>query len=186
MKTKLFAVALVAVSLASATQARAQVIYSTTGPSGIVAWSSVPVGAVCRITKGNTLKAITGTEAITFAASSFGRISGACYVGSIMRVDPSSVNAFGLTFSGTNASQCTVSGQMEQAEPFTGVLPTLIGAFSTSGVSFSSFPETANAALSAFLNFDAHTYFVNFTLVRPSGATCNPSVSLAFLEEIIL
>jgi len=174
-----------ALTIANATQARAQVIFST-GPIGIVAWTEVPKD--CTIFKGAGLAAAVGNGGITFKTSSYGTITLACYVTAIMRVDQSSVNAFGLTFVNNNGfvggvDQCLISSTVG-AYPYAGGFPTAIGAFSTAGQNFTS-PETANVALSDFLNLDTNMYKVSIALVRKTGVSCNPVVAATFLEEVI-
>ncbi len=174
-----------ALTIATATQARAQVIFAN-GPIGIVAWTEVPKD--CTIFKGAGLAANVGNGGITFKTSSYGTITLACYVTAMMRVDPSVVNAFGLTFTNINGvvggvDQCLISSSVG-AYPYAGGSPTLIGAFSTAGQNFTT-PETANAPLFAFLNVDTNMYTVSIALVRQTGVACNPVVAATFLEEVI-
>jgi hypothetical protein len=100
-----------ALTIATATQVRADVIFST-DPLGIVAWTDVPTD--CTVSQGPGLIAKIGVGGITFGVNKFGTISVRCYVTSIMRVDPGSVNAFGVTFANINGfvggvNHCTVS-----------------------------------------------------------------------------
>ncbi len=174
-----------ALTIAIATPARAQVIFSN-GPIGIVAWTAVP--ANCTISRGGGLKANTGNGGVTFHPTSYGTISLSCYVTSLMRVDPTAVNAFGLTFINNNGfvggvNQCTISSTVG-AYPYAGGFPTAIGAFSTAGQNFTT-QETANVPLTDFLNVDTNMYTVSISLVRQTGATCNPIVAATFLEEVI-
>jgi hypothetical protein len=174
-----------ALAVAITTPARAQTILST-GPIGIVAWTEVP--SDCVVFKGAGLKAVTGNGGITFRNNSFGTITLGCYVQSFMRVDPSAVNALGLTFTNINGvvggvDECLVSTTLG-AYPYGGGLPTLIGAFSTAGQNFTT-AETANSPLFSFLTVDTDMYAVSIALVRQPGATCNPSVAATFLEDVI-
>jgi len=184
MKTKLFIMALAAGSLGIATQARATVILST-GPIGIVAWDEMP--SFCKTNSGAGLASFTG-GGVTFRPTSSGTIAISCFVTSIMRVDPSSVNALGLTFKNDNGfvggvDQCKITIQLG-AYPYAGGLPTLIGSFSTSGQSFTG-RQTANASTSDFLRPDTNMYIVGVVLSRNSGAACNPVVYDSFLENVI-
>ena len=185
MKTKLF-IAVLALSLAGATQARAQVIFSTS-PIGVVAWGEF--APLCRITSGAGLASINVSQGITFGNTAHGTINLACSVPAVMRVDPSALNAFGLTFYNDNGfvngvDQCSVT-TTTGAYPYAGGLPTLIGAFSTLGQVFSG-RQTANIPLTAFLDVNSNLYLISISLTRRTGATCNPKVVTTFMEEVIL
>jgi len=174
----------VAMIVATTTQTRAQVIFAP-GPIWLVAWTTVPVN--CTTAQGAGLKAPTATGGITFRPAAHGTIVLNCYVTSIMRVDPTFVNAFGLTFLSNGSiggvDQCLVSATVE-AQPYGGKFPTLIGFFSTAGQNFTT-PVTANVPLTTFLDVDANLYMVTIALVRQTGATCNPVVDAAVLQEEI-
>src|SRR5260370_23883738 len=97
----------------------------------------------------------------------------------MMRVDPSVVNAFGLTFTNINGvvggvDQCLISSSVG-AYPYAGGSPTLIGAFSTAGQNFTT-PETANPPLFAFLIVDTNMNTASIALVRQTGGPVNPVV----------
>lgn len=184
MKTKLF-LAVLALGLTVATQARAQVIFSS-GPIGVVAWGKfVPL---CKITSGAGLASINVSGGITFSSTGHGTINLVCDVPAMMRVDPSAINAFGLTFYNDNGfvggvNQCSVSTTMG-AYPYAGGFPTLIGAFNTLNQTFSG-RQTANIPLTAFLDVNNNLYLISVSLTRQTGATCNPKVVTTFLEEVI-
>lgn len=185
MKTKFTALAIVLVlTLAIAGQARAQVIFSS-APIGIVGWNSR--AADCRFVSGAALASLT-SGSVTFRPASHGTISVECQASVIMRVDPTALNALGLTFQNDNgfvngANPCTVSTNIG-AFPYAGGLATLVAAFSTAGQSFTG-QQTANIPLTAFLNYDTDMYLISISLTRANGATCNPAAVASFLEDVI-
>lgn len=186
MKTKLSALA-IALFLAAtiAVPARAQTTIISTSPLGIVGWTER--AADCRIVRGAGL-ANVGAGTVTFRTTSFGTIALECQPTAIMRVDPTALNALGLTFRNDNGfvggvDECLVSDTIG-AYPYGGGLPTLVTDFSTAGQSFSGV-ETANTALTATLTYDLNMYLVGITLTRKTGATCNPIAVATFLEDVI-
>jgi hypothetical protein len=185
MKTNVSVLAIALVlTTAIATQARAQVIFST-GPIGIVGWNSR--AADCRIVSGAGLASLT-TGNVTFRPTARGSINLECQASATMRVDPSALNALGLTFQNDHgfvggANPCTVSTSIG-AYPYAGGLPILVAAFSTAGQSFSGL-QTANIPLTAVLDYNNNMYLVSISLTRANGATCNPIAVATFLEEVI-
>ena len=186
MKTKAFVLA-IALFLAAtiAIPAQAQTTIISTDPIGIVGWTER--AADCRIAHGAAL-ANVATGTVTFRANSFGTIALECLPTAIMRVDPTALNALGLTFRNDNGfvggvDHCLLSVNIG-AYPYSGGLPTLVTAFSTAGQSFTGV-ETSNTNLGATLTYDTNMYIVSVALVRNTGATCNPIAVATFLEDVI-
>lgn len=185
MKTKmLVATVALVVTMAFTGQGHAQTIFSS-GPLGIVGWTSR--AADCRIVSGAGLAALN-SGSVTFHPASHGTINLECQASTIMRVDPTALNALGLTFQNDNGfvngtNPCTIITTIG-AYPYVGGLPTLVAAFNTSGQSFSGL-QTANIPLTAFLSYDLNQYLVGISLSRANGATCNPIAVASFLEDII-
>ncbi len=186
MKTKasVLAIALF-LAAAIAIPARAQTTIISTNPIGIVGWTER--AADCRIVRGAGL-ANVASGTVTFRANSFGTITLECQPTAIMRVDPTALNAFGLTFRNDNGfvggvDQCLLSVSVGQY-PYGGGFPTSLGGFSTAGQSFTGV-ETANTALQGTLAYDNNMYLVSVALVRNGGATCNPIAVATFLEDVI-
>jgi hypothetical protein len=185
MKTRIFMLALtLALAGSIATQVQAQTIISS-APIGVVGWTSR--AADCRITSGAGLASLS-TGNVTFKPAASGTISLECQTTAVMRVDPTAINAFGLTFRNDNGfvggvDQCKLLTTIG-SYPYAGGLPTLIGAFSTAGQTFSGV-ETANIPLTAFLDYNNNMYLIGISLTRVSGATCNPVAVASFLEDVI-
>jgi hypothetical protein len=185
MKTNVSVLAIAFVlSIALTGQARAQVIFST-DPIGIVGWNSRATD--CRIVSGAALASLT-TGSVTFRPGTHGSINLECQASTIMRVDPTAINALGLTFQNDNgfvggSNPCTVSTTIG-AYPYAAGLPILVAAFSTAGQAFSG-RETANIPLTATLDYNNNMYLVGISLNRVNGATCNPIAVATFLEEVI-
>ena len=186
MKTKVFVLA-IALFLAAtiAIPAQAQTTIISTSPLGIVGWTER--AADCRIVRGAGL-ANVATGTVTFRTASFGTISLECQPTAIMRIDPTAVNALGLTFRNDNGfvggvDQCLLSISLG-AYPYAGGLPILVTDFSTAGQSFTGV-ETSNTATTATLTYDTNMYLVGITLTRKTGATCNPIAVATFLEDVI-
>jgi hypothetical protein len=178
MKTKLVIIGLVTLSLASATQARAQ--------SGIVGW--VGVAGACAIDS-RSAGHHTSFGTVTFAPTASGNINLTCLVDGTTRINPQDVNAFGLIFNNDNGivggvDKCTISSQFVGRSNSTGFF-TLLGTFTTAGHPYSGFTTADPFPISATLDFDKNTYVVSITLHRVTGATCNPALWVTFAEQII-
>jgi hypothetical protein len=186
MKTKASVLAFALFLAATiAIPARAQTTIISTGPIGIVGWTER--AADCRIVRGAGL-ATLNSGTVTFRANSFGTITLECQPTAIMRVDPTAINALGLTFRNDNGfvggvDHCLLSVSLG-AYPYNGGLPILVTDFSTAGQSFTGV-ETSNTATTATLTYDTNMYLVSVALVRNTGATCNPIAVAAFLEDVI-
>ncbi|HKV77577.1 MAG TPA: hypothetical protein VJP02_05530 [Candidatus Sulfotelmatobacter sp.] len=179
MKTKLI-IAAVVLTLASAIQALAQ--------GGTVGW--VGVAGACSIDSKSAPRKISfGTVSFNGVAS--GNIYVNCPIDAITRIDPLSVNAWGLIFRNDNGvvggvNKCTISAQFIQVPNSNPTLPVLLGTFTTAGTSYSGFTTVDPLPIGAFLDVNNNQYVVSISLNRVSGATCNPQIWVTFAENIII
>ncbi len=98
------------------------------------------------------------------------------------------MNAFGMTFNNTNGivggvDECAIRLDFEQ-QPYASKFPLLEGAFSTNGTPYTG-RQTVESPIFTTLDFNSNYYDVFFFLSRAQGATCNPVVQVAFVEEVI-
>ena len=179
MKTRLIIVA-IALTLASATHALAQ--------SGIVGW--VGVAGTCSIDSRSAAHKISfGT--VSFVGTASGNITLNCPIDAVTRLDPTSINAWGLIFNNTNGfvggvNKCTISAQFVQVPNSNPALPILLDTFTTAGTSYSGFTTVDPLPTRAFLDVNNNQYMISVTLNRVTGATCNPQLWVTFAEDIIL
>jgi len=204
MKLALFCVVLAAASLVIVSQAAAQVSYSTTGPTGVVGWSSPATG--CLIDPSSApvaffsayVNGVVSAKGVFFAPAAHGTILLRCPVQGIMNLlAPGDINGFALKFN--NASffsqpGCTIQAQLlpnsvapgitipdPYSAPVQGIVDAPPGETTLQGI------LTAEMALSAPLN-TSQTYEVDITLTRTRLAAtldfCNPVTFGAFLEEL--
>jgi hypothetical protein len=199
MNLRLFCVVLAAASLTIVSQAAAQVSYSTTGPAGVVGWSSPATG--CLIDPSSArVRYFTqfGALAVGFPPAGYGTILLRCPVQGIMNlVDPTLINGFALQFTnfpnviGEPLPGCSLQAQLlpkavapgiTNPDPFSAPYQGIFGGeLNLTGI------ITAEMALSAPLN-TSQTYEVDITLTRSREeavfGTCYGAVFGVFLEEL--
>ena len=184
MKIKLLILAMAVLGFASALPAHAQ-IFSTT-PIGILGWGTQ--ASDCRIASGPALANIS-TSAITFKAADYGSIDVVCQVPVSPGIIGLGVNNFGLTFNNQNGfvggvNECEISVTLVYNLWDNIKHPGNIGHYDTAGQVFSG-STTANIGMTATPDFAKNLYSVNILMTRNTGATCNPNVQAAFVQEVI-
>jgi len=191
MKTTLLIIAL-AVSLATATKSRAQIL-DQTGPYGPVGWSSS--ATLCKIRPNSAANSFNyGNGTVAFTATSYGTIGLACNMpGTMNGVAYSDINALAFTFSDNSGQTggCTVSVylvDLTKANSSVAAIRLHDADGWSSGQSFSGI-WTAQIGLTSNtwpLNPN-HIYQVVINLYRPQSAVgvCNPTAYGAYLEDLI-
>lgn len=185
MKIKLLILAMAVLGFVSALPAEAQ-IFSTT-PIGVLGWGSQ--ASDCRIASGPALANIS-TSAITFKVADYGTIDVVCQVPVSPGIIGLGVNNFGITFNNANGfvggvNECDVSVALVYNAWGNIKHPGNIGRFDAAGQLFTG-TTTVNIGMTAIPDFTKNLYSVNILMTRTTGATCNPNVQAAFVQEIIL
>jgi hypothetical protein len=199
MKTKLFIMA-AAISLASASQSRAQVlrtnqlaIYQPPPPppvyvdtKGIIEWSSMASG--CSLTGTATASVNVFGGSVTFNGTSFGDIFLSCPVSSLM----GQVNAFGFAMRNDNGyvggvNHCYADSAVMRQDKYTGVVSKLASP-STWNLSLLTGPHWITGALSTIVqesDLNNGLYWVVLHLNRDATLSCNPEADAAYLHYVI-
>jgi len=122
MKLRLFCVVLAAAGLVTASQAAAQVSYSTTGPTGVVGWSSPATGCLIDPSSASVgffdyyVNGVVSAKAVFFAPAAHGTILLRCPVQGIMNLlAPGAINGFALKFNNYSYFDqpgCTIQAQL--------------------------------------------------------------------------
>jgi hypothetical protein len=185
MKIKLLILAMAVLGFASALPAEGQ-IFSTT-PIGVLGWGTQ--ASACRIASGAAIANVS-TSFIAFKAADFGTINVVCQVPAFPDIIGLGVNNFGITFNNANGfvggvNECDVSTALVYNHWGNIKFPGNIGFFDAAGQVFKG-STTVNIGMTAIPDFTKNLYSVNILMTRNTGATCNPNVQAAFVQEVIL
>ena len=186
MKIRLLIIAIAVLGFSSALPAEVQVIFSTT-PIDVLGFGTQ--ASACRIASGANLMNID-TPFVEFKSTKYGTIDVVCEVPASPDIIELGVNNFGITFNNQNGfvggvNECDISTALVY-NPWGNIKhPGNIGVFDTAGQVFTG-TTTANVGMTAFPDFTQNLYWVNIALTRNTGATCNPNVQAAFVQEVIL
>ena len=185
MKIKLLILATAVLGFANALPAAAQ-IFSTT-PIGVLGFGTQ--ASACRIASGASLATID-TSFISFKSTKYGTIDVVCQVPASPDIIALGVNNFGITFINQNGfvggvNECDISTALVYNHWGNIKHPGNIGFFDTAGQVFLG-TTTVNVGMTAIPDFTQNLYSVNILMTRQTGATCNPEVQAAFVQEVIL
>jgi len=179
MKTNvsIVSILLLALTVATATQARAQ-----------VGWSSIARGCVYDTTNLASIAVFQGS--VFFSADGSGHIKLICPVQGIFGVPQNFVNDLVITFYNDNGFEGGVDHCSIEAHLFRTNLNNIeagadITTITTAGRAFTG-RQTLDRGLPEFLNFDTSYYWVDIDMFRDSGsATCHPEFVGTYLTQII-
>ena len=185
MKIKLLILAMAVLGFANALPAAAQIFSST--PIGVIGFGTQ--ASACRIASGAALASIS-TSYIDFKSTKYGTIDVVCQVPATPDIIALGVNDFGITFNNQNGfvggvNECEISTALVYNH--WGYIKHVanIGFFDTAGQVFLG-TTTVNVGMTAVPDFTQNLYSINILMTRQTGATCNPQVQAAFVNEVIL